>query len=595
MEHDRTLGTRFPFPAIRAELSRNGLLYFIGFGSWLASVSLYAAYGFSFGIFALWVASLVVIGLCFYEPNTLRRPTRKDLLTGLGLLVLFAPLYLLLLHEIPFQIGFDEISVMVYEDIQLARPVDLFGISEYASFPAAMFLVFGWLGEALGGITLANMRTIHAAGGLLIIASSYAYFRQFQTRRFALAGSVVLGSNHALLAISRMGQWDNSALLLELTALATLVYAFKQRSRFVAYLGGALAGLTFYVYFPSRATFPIWLVSVIVVGYIATRGLSRMSLLRLARVSTLGFGLVVVPILIAGAQNNRINANYYKRQLLVFPEGRAVQQNWMKAETIAEGIWINVVHGLTTFNNLEHDQGFVYPNRGHGFLDPLTGVLLWAGAFLVGRQLRVGRIENVLTLVGFGVLWLFYSFGLNQSPNYTRLLVTLPFVITLAVAGLARLSDQIGARLGRESASTWVLGAGVVVVFGWNLAIYGDFVRLGFEQSDLVGATARYVEARSGDERHAFHLITSHANPYYRWGDEDQWEHWVGYFAGDGQNFSIVDPELCMEGECVPPFTAFMSRNQWDLIWLPMIDRFPNLELVSMVPDGSKVAIEVDE
>jgi 4-amino-4-deoxy-L-arabinose transferase-like glycosyltransferase len=596
MDRDKILAVKLPLPAIRAELSRNGLLYFIGFGSWLASLSLYAAYGFSFGILILWLVALATIGFCLYEPGQPRTSIdRKDILAALGLAVMFAPLYLLLLHEIPFQIGFDEISVMVYEDIQLARPADLFGISEYAGFPAAMFLIFGWLGEALGGVGLANMRLVHAIGGLLILALSYAFFRQFMTRRLALAASVVLGSNHALLAISRMGQWDNSALLLELVALAALIYAFKRESRFGAYLAGAAAGLTFYVYFPSRATFPIWLLSILVAGYFARKRVPRENLGRLVRLSSLGFVLVVVPVLIAGAQNSRINAGYYKRQLLIFPEGRELQRSWMKAESELEGLWINVAHGLTTFNNLEHDQGFVYPNRGHGFLDPFTGILLWAGVFVVGRRLHRGQNGDALSLVGFGVLWLFYAFGVNQSPNYTRLLVTLPFVSALAVAGMASIADQISDRLGRAGGSNWILGLGLLTVFAWNMSIYAEFIRQGFERSDLVGATARYVEARSGEEQRSLHLVTTLGNPYFTWGNEDQWEHWIGFFAGDGQNFSIVDPELCLEGECVPPFTAFMSRKQWDLIWLAMGERFPNLHLVSIIPDGSRVAIEVDK
>lgn len=596
MEHDALLHHRLPSFSLRADLSRNRYMYVLGFGSWLAAVGLYAAYGFSWGGFLMWGFSMFWIAIALFQPGQfLRSLDRKDLRIGLGLVAAFAPLYLLLLYQIPFQVGFDEISVMVYEKIQLTRPLDLFGISEYASFPAAMFLGFAWLGQALGGITLVHMRLIHALSGLVIILLSYFFLVQFCSRKLAVAGTVVLGANHAFFAISRMAQWDNVAVLLELAALIALFKAMDRRSPLIAFLAGLLAGLTFYVYFPSRATFPIWLAAMAVLVYFGSRKYSRQQILHLGALSLIGFSMVVAPVLISSARNTRVDADYAKRQLLIFPEGRALQQEWMHAQTVAEGVWINISHGLTTFNNLEHDQGFVYPNRGHGFLDPLSGVLLWAGVVVVLGRAKQRRLPDVVALIGFATLWLFYSFIVNQSPNYTRLLVTLPFVAYFVVIGLDHSTQFIAEKLRVPSRSNLLYAAGGAVIVIWNLLIYADFVSVGIETGNLPGATGRFIERRSKIESYEFHLIANEQYPYYSWGGPAEWMHWMGTFLGPDQDADVITPQGCLDLECVPPFAVFMSQDQWLAIGPTMHEAFPNLELHNMVPNGTRLAVEVLE
>ena len=75
-------------------------------------------------------------------------------------------------------------------------------------------------------------------------------------------------------------------------------------------------------------------------------------------------------------------------------------------------------------------------------MDPLTGILLWIGVAVLGiRVIRRRADEGVLlALSGFLVLWLSFAFIINKAPNYTRLLITLPFVaylVTEAVRWLA--------------------------------------------------------------------------------------------------------------------------------------------------------------
>ncbi len=209
---------------------------------------------------ALWIAGLLAAGYAFFiratPASSLCAFGKGDAYIVLALMAVFAPLYLLRLHSVPFQINTDEISIMVkMQQYVSADQPDLFGLSDYFHFPTLIFVLLGWLGEALGGITLHHMRFIHALFGLAIIAVSYLFFRAISNERLFAAGAALLvGCNHALLAISRMAMRDNLALLIEIGALALLFCGLRRRSYFATYLGGVLAGFGFYNYFPARIT-----------------------------------------------------------------------------------------------------------------------------------------------------------------------------------------------------------------------------------------------------------------------------------------------------------------------------------------------------
>ena len=113
--------------------------------------------------------------------------------------------------------------------------------------------------------------------------------------------------------------------------------------------------------------------------------------------------------------------------------------------------------GLGTFNSKVVDHSWIYPNYGHGFVDPLTGIVLWARRG--DRRARRSSAGDARTRarcscsVGFLVLWLSFAFLVNKAPNYTRLLVTLPFVAYLVVEAL-RWATIAGARCGPRRSSS---------------------------------------------------------------------------------------------------------------------------------------------
>ena len=591
---------------LRSTLERHGLLVGLAVVLWLVAVGRFAAYGFTWHTFILWFAALLGVAqlarLADGNTRTKAADLTQELIPLAGLFAIFAPLYLLFPYYLPQQVNTDEISLMIFERLNLTRPINLLGVSSYFSFPSLPFILFSRLGLLLGGINLTNMRLVHAGFGLLIIFLGYALFRLQMPRGQALGGAVLLGSNHALLGISRLAQWDNLSLLTELAALIVLVAALRRGSLFIAVLGGFLAGLSFYVYLPGRITIVIWLLYMGVCWLLRRDPHGRRLIVRVGVASTVSFLMVAAPITVGQLLDTRPGSDYYKKQLLIFPEGRAQQQEWFRASSIAEGIWINVTHGLTAFNNQEYDRGFIYENRGHGFLDPLTGVLLWAGVFYALRELRrkdQAQDGVALALTGFGTLWLTYTFITIETPNYTRMLVVLPFVAYLATEGLKRVAAiPLWPKLTLPDSLGWLRGhewfaIGVFVVGAWNALIYSDYLEFGFKQGNLVGATARLVARRSVDTDHTFYLFADEAFPYYSWGIPDQWKDWIDTFALKRQVPLIQPAEECRYTEFEAPFTAFMNSQVWELCRPYLLTEFPTLQVESMRPDGTRLAVEV--
>lgn len=504
---------------------------------------------------------------------------KSDLIGFLLLLIIFAPLYLLSLYTIPFQINTDEITIMIAEKNILSQGIkELFSLSSYFNFPAAIFLVFGFLGNILGGITLEHMRLLHALSGLLIIFLSYILFRLlFKSSLLSFFASMVLGANHSLLGISRMAMRDNSALLIELASLILLFLSFKYRSLLLGFLGGIFAGIGFYVYHPARIAIIIWTFFLL---YYLIR-FKRKWMVLVLFTSILGFLLTAFPIILAEVTANN---SYAREQLLIFKEGRKLQMEWFHAKDELEGIKINVINGLTTLNRPLSDSGWIYYNLGHGFLDPLTGFLIWLGVFSILTSIfkrKDVKPEEFFVLVGFFIIFFSLVFFITKAPDYTRLLIILPFISYLAIKGLGFTRKPLLILI-------------VTVILFWNMKIFNDFVQVGFKYGNDVGGTARYVEARKDFLNYNFYLAADKIYPYYGWGEQGQWENWIGFFASDNQKVMVLSPFDFMNNLSKPPFSVFMSKSLWLSSKSIFISRYPNYQIHNIKPDGSLIAIEVN-
>ncbi|MGQ9837980.1 MAG: glycosyltransferase family 39 protein [Cyanobacteriota bacterium] len=599
----------------------------IGLGMGLVLTVWYGVLGYHVLQIALWLLALLLVGFHFaqfpaalpmWDPAKVR--WQQELL-HLGLLALvFIPIYLYDSANIPFQVNTDEIAITSMSRRASGVPFpDVFGlIPEYFYFPRFMFSLFGGLTRLMGGVTLTHMRMVHASFGVITILVSYGFFRAFWGSRLALAGAALLGCNHALLGISRMAMRENLIVLVECAALAFILKGVREKNPLLLYLGGAAAGFSLYGYLPGRVVILLGLLfggMYLLLGQEdlkAGQGLTHKAadaranpfwvLAKLTVVAALGFFLMAAPILVATATSPPVSAEYSRQQFLFFPEGQALQQRWVNAATPGEAVWRNILNGLSMFNDRsQHDRGYIYPNYGHAFVDPLTGVLIWLG---LGSGLyrickRRSQPHDWLCISSFIFLYLLFSFVITKAPNYTRLLVILPFVVYLTLEGIQvilRALEGVLERFGSR-AQGWLpaaLGLGLILLIGvWNLVIFGDFVQKGWREGNDVASTGRYVEARKADPNYHFYLAASTSYPYFSWGEPYFWQSWIQFFAGQEQSVTVFPPEELSMQRLEAPFTLFMNQSVWDQQGSNLQQYFPEGRLQRIPAEQGLWAFEV--
>jgi hypothetical protein len=578
-----------------------------GIAAGFASLVVYDVSGYGRGMLLLWLIGVCTLAFLFrVRARPLPRIARLDLLLGAALMLLFAPLYLARVYQWPVQVSTDEGAVMnVAHEYATRVGADPFGVSDYWLRPSLLFMFWGRAGQLIGGIDLTHMRLLHAFFGLLGIVACYALFRQALPSRWAFFAASLVGVSHALLMISRLAMRENTALLAEAVALALLIGGLRHDNAFLTYLGGIAAGLGFYVYHPGRVAIVLWVLFLVTLAALYRDRYPLGRLGKAAAISGIAFVLMAGPILIAESKAPRsIGADANPRsQLMIFPEGRQLQREWMGSRTEWDAYVINVKNGLGTFNNRAIDRGFIYVNPGHGFIDPLSGVLLWLGALALAiRFIRGGRREDpipLLFLVGFVAVWLTFALLVNKAPNYTRLLVTLPFVaflVTEAVrvlgTGLRSLLARIApARAGR---ATFAVSAAALaaIAFG-NLAIAWDFVDRGRQHGDPVGTTGRFIAEHPGEPV----FLVADDGSLYRYvnsASSTPWLiQWTARFKGTSQAREIVPPSAVSSVPASPPFVLLMNRNLLNDSEGAIRDKYPGARARNLMPDGSLVKVEV--
>jgi dolichyl-phosphate-mannose-protein mannosyltransferase len=565
------------------------------------SLLLYRQNGYSRSMLVLWLAALVALAAIFWSWNrALPRIARNDLLVAVGLVGVFAPLYLAALYRWPVQVSSDEEQIVTAaRNAAHGQGLDPLGLSTYLNRPALLLIGWGKLGELLGGYDLFHMRLLHALGGLLTLAAAYALFRQLLPRWWAVFASCVLGVSHSFLIISRLAMRENTAVLAELVALALLFWGLRRNHPLATFLGGVAAGLGFYVYYPARATMAIWIVFLVALGAIGRQRFPVRRILASGAIAIAGFVLVATPIVIAESHIPRpgVPSDYDPQHstYLIYHEAREREQQWVGASSIADGVKTNIRWGLGAFNNRVTDNGNIYVNPGHGFVDPLTGILLWLGIGLVVFRLARRELDDgeLLAAVGFVSLWLASAFLVNKAPNYTRLLVTLPFaayLVTVAVRWLA------GRWRSLRPGAVLVTGGFLAALVVWNLAIAWDYVDLGRRSGDPIGSTGRYVAAHDHIPGQKFFMATTENGDfdYYYYLAASAGVSRMQLFAEDDTKVrGVVEPDQLPSFTESPPFAIFVRRDAWERFAAPLAERYPRGRIRNVTPRGDLVVFEV--
>ena len=603
----------------------NLLILLIG-GLLLSIVNVLGYYlnGYTPIVFVLWLVSIILCGLYFYisekkENKKIRVFDLEDLLIILILFLAFALLYLTFLYYIPFQINTDELVVTSNAKSYVHQSyIDVLGISPHFGFPNFIFLLWGWLAQLMGDINLFNIRFINGVCGLIIIALSYLFFRTLSlSKTYSVGGAIIMGSQHALLVLSRVAMFNNTALLIELASLSLLYIGWRHRSLFYTFLGGVVAGFSFYVYPVARVIFIVWLFFLTISYLLIWSKQQRQVVFKFFLVGMVSFLFVIAPMIFSSSKMPQYSLSFQKARFIVFSEGREWQRQWVNASSIEEGIKKNISNGLFMFVKNLSDQGNIYIGRyNYGFLDPLTRVLMWLGVFIVilkltlQKQLKT-KEQDLLVLSSFLFLWLFFTFLTVQNPNFTRLLIILPFIIYLVLAAIKKIihiSSKILEKLFRRDKLSLLTKISfslfcfiVISVVLWNLIIYKDGIIIGFQNGDNIGGTWHYVESQKNISQYTFLLAADKLYPYYYWGNPEGWRLWIKVFTTDNQKVEIINPQDLFSLEKVvaicpnTPFTLFLSQTLYFKVKDNLAIACQPYRVYNIKPDGSLLALDFFE
>jgi hypothetical protein len=543
----------------------------------------------------LWLGGLVFAGVGFgLRARVWPRIAALEVGLAAGAAAICSPLYLIALYRWPVQVSSDEIAIMQTAKQYASQPhVDPFGASGYLTRPAMLFIFWGKLGNLIGGIDLFHMRLLHALVGLLTVAACYALFRLTRLPRgWAVLAAVLVGASHSMFMISRLAMRENTSVLFLVVALSLLLWGLQNAHELAIFLGGVAAGLGFYVYEPGRIAYPIWMLFLVGLALLYRRRFPGSFLLRTAAITTAGFLLVATPIVYSQA---KVTDQQTAQQtgLFIYNTAREEQQFWVNADSQWDGWKTNVKFGLGTFNNHVVDHAWIYPNYGHGFVDPLTGILLWLGVGLTVFALirKRDEPEALLMLTGFLVLWLSLAFLINKAPNYTRLLVTLPFVAYLVTQAVRWAAD--GWRSLRFGPQV-VAAAAVAAIVALNVSIAWDYINEGRRTGEPIGSTGRYIDSHQNIPGLHFYVASSDGSPYYVWGDMSATIGRIQMFLPKDQVPGTVDPTALKDFQAAPPFSLFMLRDVWaGAPAAALAARYPQGRIRNLTPDGSRVVLEV--
>lgn len=476
---------------------RDKLLVAVALVTAAGGAAIYSARGYSDLITVMWCLALLCGALVCFLHRTRFAVDRRTLVLTVCLGILLAPLYLVAVDRYPLRLTGDEVNYMSFWlNNRQKLSSDPFGLFWYWwNIPNATWLVPGFCAKLLGfdQVTLAAMRTVHACEGLLSVLLCFWLYANVLPRRWAFVIAVLLGTQHVMCVTSRFASIDN----LQMVALAACfnfaVRAHRHRCLWFSFLVGAAAAGTLYFNFPGR------MVPFIVGIFFLWKRPSKAMILSMV----LGGLLFCWPVAISICKDIGEGTKYSRIRTLLYDEGRKIQQHRFGTRTQSDGVWLNIVRGLTMYNSRDGDTWGLYVNPYSGFVDPVSGCLLWVGIgstfFTVSeRRLRLRKLSEIsdvdgLLLINFWSYYLALAFIANLAPIYGRAILTLPsveFFVGRAVIRLGRLAGLI------KPAFQVLISAQLLILIGSvNLWAGWQYCKLFEVFGDATGSLFRYARA----------------------------------------------------------------------------------------------------
>jgi 4-amino-4-deoxy-L-arabinose transferase-like glycosyltransferase len=323
---------------------------------------------------------------------------------------------------------------------QLFRGQAVYGAHPYFSSviqAASMALLgtdnFGW--------RFSNAYLVALSAGLLFL-----FWKEFLSRRAALAAAILIAASHYLIGFSKIGYNNVQALFATSVALWATGTALRLSTP-LAFAGAGLGmGLCLYVYPAGLYALPPVLLLLLV--YMPPR--SREAARRWG-MTGVGFSLLLLPLLFQpGYWESKIAGT-----LLNNPEITS------SARTFSNHLGSNLLYSALSYVYSPEESHFVVAS----YVDPLTAIFVPIGLALLLRNLRSHRFSRFVLAAALIELVLVGVTHDRRTPTATRMFLMLPWWTLLASVGLLWVLEKIGSL----SQKRWPLVVALAAMVGANL------------------------------------------------------------------------------------------------------------------------------
>jgi hypothetical protein len=559
----------------------------------------YAAFGFGLAVLVAWLGSWVLAAGSLRSPRAGVRGT-SGLCPGeiafLGCtMAVLALLVLPYAAVMPFEISTDEIySIGAVRDFAEGRATDPLGLVGWWGLPALQFASLAVVG-LVSGMSIEAMRLVSGLVAIATVLPFYLWVRTLNGRTTAIVATVILAGSHAFIGWGRIALTQNVPVFLFALAMALLATGLRDRSSLKLLLGGIVLGLGWHTYPSGQVLVLIW--AAVLGSSVLLRTVRARDLAPVATLTLIGFLLAALPMFVSVFGNWDVFSMRARGISITNPAAVALMGGHLGLQDSAVILRENLVRGLLSFNG---PYPYVtYHNPGAGFVDPLTGTLLWLGV-----AAAIVRIRHLgLRVAGIGFLAVFAAGLLTEgAPVHGRLLVALPCVAILSATALLSIGRALAPGVARGRVRRRLAAAFLVVFVVTNLVTFRGFVRaqlaggkndvataigrtlgMGIE---MTGPVARFLGQKPRwDSRRLVVLLDDPDAPMHLWADEEAWVFWAAFFSDPDRVRYITD---LSELEDAPASrfargfwdqaTLFMRRGTWERERDRLTRSYPGLE-----------------
>jgi 4-amino-4-deoxy-L-arabinose transferase-like glycosyltransferase len=353
---------------------------------------------------------------------------KKNALIVLAFLIM-VPLYFYKLSSLPTSVHGDEAETAL-QAIQIIRGnVGLIGVGWF-DLPLLSFLPHGLFMLLFGENIIAD-RLGSVVFGVLFLPVFYLLLKDFFDKRIALVSTILLGTSHMWLALSRVGITYTQSAFFIVSAVFVLLKASKTDKKIYFILAGIIFGLSLYSNFAVRII-PV-LIFAIFINYLLKKDSLKKKLLRLffflmsATIIFLPQGLFYL--------NHLETISSREKSIFVFSESAKQWTNYTNMSNSS----ILVEQTRRTFNVFAGDNSTQYGYKGQ-LLDYFSILFFLAGiAYCLIRMRKfkyqflflwlllafMGQIFTTIPppiflprfVVGLPILYIFISFGIIYATK----------------------------------------------------------------------------------------------------------------------------------------------------------------------------------